>query len=56
MGLQQVPEMDYRSRFKDFLALEEKRNGLVEVHAPHQPQRFEPLTFLSRRSYRSLIL
>ncbi|PMD21780.1 hypothetical protein NA56DRAFT_645570 [Hyaloscypha hepaticicola] len=30
MGLQQVPEMDYRSRLKDFLALEEKRNGLME--------------------------
>jgi hypothetical protein len=31
MGSQLVPEMDYRSRFKDFLALEEQRNGLVEV-------------------------
>ncbi len=41
MNLQQVPEMDYRSRFKDFLALEEKRNELMEVRAPHQPHRFD---------------
>jgi hypothetical protein len=26
-----LPEMDYRSRFIDFLALEYQRNGLVEV-------------------------
>jgi hypothetical protein len=31
MDSQLVPEMDYRSRFKDFLTLEEQRNGLVEV-------------------------
>jgi len=31
MDSQSVVEMDYRSRFKDFLAVEEQRKELVEV-------------------------